>query len=236
MTFISSIECNNYETYATPILSFDIDWAHDEVIADVLNLISNYTVDSTWMVTHQTDLIQEISSNSSCELGIHPNFNFLLSGDFRNGKSAQEIVERMMVLLPNAKVVRSHSVCQSSRLSHIFASAGIEYESNDYIPGGQVSPIHPWKLENSLTKVPYFFSDELACLGAVPSIADLVSYEGLKVFDFHPIHVFLNTESLDRYEKTRSVHHNPSELIKHRYTGYGTRSRLIDLLDTCFKS
>jgi len=42
--------------------------------------------------------------------------------------------------------------------------------------------------------------------------------------------VFLNTESLDRYERTRPIHRDPSELIKHRFDGYGTRSRLIDLL------
>ena len=58
---------------------------------------------------------------------------------------------------------------------------------------------------------------------------------GLKVFDFHPIHVFLNTESLERYERTRALHHNPKELIKHRYEGYGTRNRLIELLELAKK-
>lgn len=61
----------------------------------------------------------------------------------------------------------------------------------------------------------------------------LVALEGVKVFDFHPIHIFLNTESLDRYERTRPYHQNPSELIKHRYKGYGTRNRLIELLELC---
>ena len=54
---------------------------------------------------------------------------------------------------------------------------------------------------------------------------------GFHVFDFHPIHVFLNTESLDRYERTRSIHQNPKELIKHRYQGHGTRSWLMELLE-----
>ncbi len=53
---------------------------------------------------------------------------------------------------------------------------------------------------------------------------------GLKVFDFHPIHVFLNTETLECYERTQTSHHSPNELIKHRCQGYGTRSRLIELL------
>ena len=54
---------------------------------------------------------------------------------------------------------------------------------------------------------------------------------GLKCFDFHPIHVFLNTENLNRYERTRPIHQNPKELIKYRYQGYGTRSRSMELLE-----
>ena len=53
----------------------------------------------------------------------------------------------------------------------------------------------------------------------------------MKVFDFHPIHVFLNTESLNRYERARPFFQNPKELIKHRYEGYGTRNRFIELLE-----
>ena len=53
----------------------------------------------------------------------------------------------------------------------------------------------------------------------------------LLVYDFHPIHVFLNTESIERYEETRLLHHKPNELIKHRYNGYGIRNQLIDLIE-----
>lgn len=50
------------------------------------------------------------------------------------------------------------------------------------------------------------------------------------VINFHPIHVFLNTESMDRYESVRHIHQNAQELLKYRYEGYGTRNLLIDLL------
>ena len=61
-------------------------------------------------------------------------------------------------------------------------------------------------------------------------ISQLLVREGLKVFDFHPIHVYLNTEDLSRYEQTRSLHHNPAELIKHRFAGTGTRTALEFIL------
>ena len=61
-------------------------------------------------------------------------------------------------------------------------------------------------------------------------IAADLNYKGLRVLTFTQF-IFLNTESLDRYESTRSLHHNPKELIKHRFMGYGTRNRLFDLLE-----
>lgn len=236
MSFMETISIGEPSTYSKPFISFDIDWAHDEVIFDVFSLVSKYQLDTTWMVTHKTDLLDDLFKSRKCELGIHPNFNYLLEGDFRLGNSAQEIVDGVMSIVPKAKVVRSHSVCQSSRISEIFSLAGILVETNDYIPASQVSLIQPWTLPNGITKAPYFFSDELACLTSTPDNLSLVSRQGLRIFDFHPIHVFLNTESLDRYERTRPLHQNPRELIKHRYEGYGTRSRLIELLELCRQS
>ena len=62
-------------------------------------------------------------------------------------------------------------------------------------------------------------------------IEDLVIRSGLKVFDFHPIHIFLNTENLKRYDQTRSIHQKPEELIKHRFSGFGVRDQFIKLLE-----
>lgn len=81
-----------------------------------------------------------------------------------------------------------------------------------------------------------FFCDYVTAMTTYTPMMELASRPGLKVFDFHPIHVFLNTESLDRYERTRPLHQNPKELIKHRYQGDGTRSRLIELLELCRQS
>jgi hypothetical protein len=235
MSFIEKIKLEQPSSYCRPIITFDIDWAHDDIIFDLHHLVASFKIETTWMVTHKSDYLYDLRKSSNCELGIHPNFNYLLSGDLRLGKSAEEVVERMMVLVPSCKVVRSHSVCQSSRISQIFWNAGIKFESNDYMPASLIAVVEPWELEIGIIKVPYFFSDELACMRSTPSISELYCRAGLKIFDFHPIHVFLNTESLDRYERTRPLHQNPKELIKHRFEGYGTRSRLIELLELSAK-
>jgi hypothetical protein len=81
-------------------------------------------------------------------------------------------------------------------------------------------------------KVPHFWEDDAAFIYKEKiDIKLLCDRRGLKVFDFHPIHAFLNTENTKRYESTRSWHHDPEKLIKHRGDHpNGTRFLLKQLL------
>jgi hypothetical protein len=78
--------------------------------------------------------------------------------------------------------------------------------------------------------VPHFWQDNVALKMELLFPLEKEIKSSLSVFDFHPIHVFLNTEHLDRYELTRDLHQNPEELIKNRYEGEGTRTKLLNLL------
>ena len=221
------------ESYIEPILTFDIDWAHDEVLEDTIELVESFNAKAVWFVTHDTILLERLRSNPNFELGIHPNFNFLLNGDDRNGKNAEEVVDRLLEIVPDAKSVRSHSVTQSSRLSQLFLSKGLTHESNDYTPVDPKLELHPWFMEIGLIKTPYCWSDELNCIKAsAVSVENIKKLNGLKIFDFHPIHVFLNTENLERYEISRKAHYLPSELITFRNQNYGTRNILIEFLSS----
>lgn len=212
-------------------LTFDIDWACDEVLAETINLVEEAAVAATWFVTHDTPLLNRLRENPKFELGIHPNFNFLLNNDVRNGGTAEEVVNRLLAVVPGAKSVRSHSMTQNSSILQIFAENGLTHDANHFVPEQAGIELKPWRLWNGLIKVPYFWEDDVACAYTKNThIKDLTKRGGLKVFDFHPIHVFLNTESLDRYKCTREIHRNPEALGKHRYAGEGTRSALETLL------
>ena len=131
-----------------------------------------------------------------------------------------------------ATSVRSHSLCFGSLIQTAYQEFGITHDSSVIIPYQHNSqPIFPWKMWDGLIRVPYFFCDYVTAMTTDEKIPNLANRSGLKVFDFHPIHVFLNTESLVRYERTRPLHRNPKELIKHRFDGYGTRNRLLELLE-----
>ena len=78
---ISEIKVSDPETWKDRVfLTFDIDWAHDEVLEDTLNLVSDYNVKATFFATHKTSVNLKIISNPNFELGIHPNFNLEFNG------------------------------------------------------------------------------------------------------------------------------------------------------------
>ena len=198
--FISNISLENNDWGQSLYLTFDIDWASDEVIADSLNILQKQGIKSTWFVTHYTPILERLKENKNIELGIHPNFNFLLNGDFRNGRNAEEVVDRLLEIVPNAKSVRSHAMTQSSGLLELFYNKGLTHDCNHFIPEQTEIILKPWRLWNNLIKVPYFWEDDINCVSENrTAINDLVNRKGIKVFDFHPIHVFLNLENIDRY-------------------------------------
>lgn len=213
-------------------LTFDIDWACDEVLLDTIELVEHFGVAATWFVTHDTPLLERLRGNTKFELGLHPNFNSLLEGNCEVGLNAEKIIEDILKVVPEAKSVRSHSLTQNSRLQEIFIEKGLTHECNNLIPEQSNIILQPWKLWNGLLKVPHFWEDDAVCIYRNnTSITELLHRNGLKVFDFHPIHVFLNTESLSRYDETRQWHKSTSKLINHRYSGHGTRSKLLQLLE-----
>jgi hypothetical protein len=95
--------------------------------------------------------------------------------------------------------------------------------------------ITPWREIPEVTSVPSIWEDLYSVWTEEPiAIHDVASRRELKVFIFHPIHVFLNTDSADLYELTREVHRHPEELAKHRSDSpLGSESSLRALLDRC---
>lgn len=233
---ISSIDLDEPRSWEDKIfLTFDIDWAHDDVLADCIDLVEQADVSATWFVTHETPLLERLRANPKFELGIHPNFNFLFNMQSQAGASADEVVKRVMALVPEATAVRSHHMTQSSGLLNIFRDNGLTHDCNHFIPVTAGMTLKPWELWGGLLRVPYSWEDDVMCVYGqkyeLPSISEMLRQDGLLVFDFHPIHVYLNTEDLQRYERTRSIHYQPDALLCERFDGVGARRWLLEILE-----
>ena len=231
---ICTIDLERLETWEDRIfLTFDIEWAEDAVLSDTIDLIEAAKVSATWFVTHETPLLARLRDNPAFELGIHPNFNPLLNGNTAQGRDAEEIVDRLMAIVPEARSVRSHSMTQSSRLQNLFKARGLEFECNHFIPEQSAICLKPWRLWNGMTKVPYCWEDDVAALYArMEAFGELENRAGLRVIDFHPIHVFLNTAEMGHYDVTRDLHRHPEILRKCRNTEkIGARDVLQTILE-----
>lgn len=230
MDFInfSDIDLQNSDSWkGKAILSFDIDWAIDPVIDDVLDLLDEAGLKATFFITHQTETLNRIRANSKYELGIHPNFNPLIEKN-PNALSAKETLEQILKIVPEAKVLRSHGMTHSGRWLSLYKEMGIEFLSQYYMGG--VNSIQPFAHINGLVEAPIFFADDgFAYESGQGKNWDIESSikpnkEFLKVFNFHPIHIKLNTPDFTYYDKARHTFHSINELNNHIYTGFGVRN------------
>ena len=88
-----------------------------------------------------------------------------------------------------------------------------------------------------MIKVPYFWEDDVHHLFEWDwNVEKIANCDGLKVFNFHPIHVFLNTENINGYEIVKNQMQNIEYLRSHiNDKNYGTYKFLIDLIEKSIK-
>ena len=208
--------------------SSDIDWAPEEVIHDTLSLFEQYQVKCTLFATHSSTAIKNCEKKLF-EVAIHPNFNPLLEG---KGGSVDKVLEELIAIYPDSKGVRSHSVTQNSYILNAFKRHGLFYDSNHFLP--YHSGIKPFVIWNGLIRIPYNWEDDIHWMyGNSFNTSNInLSDNGLNIFDFHPIHVFLNTENSERYENAKKYYHQPEKLLtlRNQTPIPGTRDLLINLL------
>ena len=212
------------------IFTSDIDWAPDEIIEYMLDIFVSYQTKCTLFVTHPSDVLKKCNRDLF-EIAIHPNFNPLLNGNISD-KSADSILDELMNWYPEARGVRSHSMTQNTPLLGKFLEKGLLYEANHFLP---YQKIQPFKLWNGLWRIPYNWEDDIhfAYQNSFTEVGMTLNDDDLFVFDFHPIHVFLNTENEQRYQNAKEHYHNPTELKKiANQDTPGTEDMLIYLLKT----
>jgi hypothetical protein len=188
------------------VVTFDIDWAPDFAIDAAAAQLRAAGVRATWFVTHASPAVDRLRESPDLfELGIHPNF-FAHSS---HGDSLEEVLDHVKRLVPEARSIRSHGLYHSSRvLAAIARDDRLEVDSSIFLPGHpHLRPV-PLRLGgHSITRIPYFWSEEYEWELERPnwSLDPIVAGEGLKVLNFHPIHVFLNSADGAPYQALKAA-------------------------------
>lgn len=234
---IGSIDPDREDTWRGRIfVTVDVDWASDAVLAHTAELLARIGVAATFFVTHDTPVLRDIRSHPRFELGIHPNFNDLLTGSEAHAGDARSKIAALLDVVPEARCVRSHSMTQSSRLLETFSAFGLTHDCNHFVPSFTGIVLVPYRHWNGMVRVPYFWEHDVALLyrdgmQREMNIRAAARAAGLRVFDFHPIHVALNTPTMEYYEATRAVHRDWDAVRAARHPGFGIAT-MLELLAT----
>jgi hypothetical protein len=216
-------------------LTVDVEWAHDDVLADLVGLIEARGLKATFFCTHSGILVP------GHERALHPNFSrsgdtMRLLGTRVAGLTETEIyrhvVQTTRTFCREAVGIRGHRQFFDSALLPIYRDCGLEYESSQFLP--LAANLVPVRRPHDIIGIPIYYIDH-SDLSAGYTGFDLGAFRldrpGLKVFDFHPNTVFINAATNDHYNASKACYHNPARLLAMRHTGQGVRTLLVGLLD-----
>jgi hypothetical protein len=217
-------------------LTVDVEWAHPDVLADLLGPINARGLKATFFCTHAGI---EVPGH---ERALHP--NFLRSGETMRclGAAAAEmsdvdiyrhVIETTKEFCPEAVGVRGHRQFFDSTLLPIYQQYGIEYDASLLLP--LAKGLRPALKPHDVLELPTYYIDH-SDLSAGYTNFDVralgLDWPGLKVFDFHPNTVFINASSIAHYDASKAHYRDPQKLLAMRQQGPGARTLFIELLDS----
>ena len=218
-------------------ITVDLDWAPDFAIEELINTLIDYQVKATWFITHKSKAVERLYEYPErFELGIHPNF---LPGSTQ-GESPSEILAHLMELVPQARSMRTHSLVQSTHLlQRVMDETPVVNDVSLFLrhcPG--LKSHRFYYAEKYLCRLPYFWEDDLEMEAPAPcwEVEPLLAMgNGLKIFDFHPMYLYLNCVNLaPGYNKLKNSNARLQDVTKqatdaYRRSGPGPQTLLRQL-------
>ena len=200
-------------------MTIDLEWCPTPIIQDTIQLLDEFDISATLFSTHNDKMQVE-----EHERALHPNF-------FDQEDDDEVVISELYDMFPMANGIRSHGLYIHSRLRSAYPES-ITYESN-YIQYLEPN-ISPHWMHQQIVQFPIYFMDDMWLRTndnhEPVDTSTLVNKEGLKVFDFHPVHVYLNTSTITEYEHAKQHYDSPEKLETLRTDEYGVRDLFTALL------
>ena len=205
-------------------ITLDVDWAPEPVIADVVGLLDAHEIKATFFATGSSEVLRSATLRGH-EISLHPNY--------KDGTSPKSTLAQLKQLWPAARGVRAHGLKSSSALLKMYLDEGLEYNCDAFVPDQEILRPFLRLTKTRLVCLPFCWEDDTHFKSGLPFETDCLRLdrEGLLIYNFHPIHIYLNTDSDLTYRSVRSDYQDPESLLKKRVKGKGTRTLFLDLLD-----
>lgn len=208
------------------------------------------TFDTDYMMPSEMDyFLEELPLPGECTFFItepYPNTNWknheLAPHPFFQADEAWSVTTEKLVnqLSSQPKGIRTHSCAYIQPFGSYLNEAGYDYISVVTLLGKEnLQPYrHPW----GIWELPIYYMDNMDFCMSInwpdlqhapfnPALIEkAIQGDGLFVFDFHPLHLALNTPSYDYYCRIREQRmQNQDSAFNYTFTGYGTRTFYLEL-------
>jgi hypothetical protein len=148
----------------------------------------------------------------------------------------EEVLSKIHQIVPEAVTVRNHCLTTGSRIMAKQKEYGLKYDLNMLYPPRSDDSIQSFKDWNDIYRIPFIYEDDIwLTMSEKRDVQYYLSddFSAPRVFNFHPIHIFLNSDKLNRYEEARPFFDNYEVLKKYRNLDeFGIRDFLIQLIST----
>lgn len=181
-------------------LTFDTDWMTSEALGTFLQIYPDLPP-STFFLHEYTKGFD----SGTHEINPHPTIEFNSKKDNR-GELEKQISTKPMGIRP-------HSCVSSHMLSLEWANSGYRYQSVEVDLGNEKLKMRP--LPWGLYEIPIFYMDNMSMWGQINGLQDnfkninylerAIDTSNTLIFDFHPIHIALNTKSVEDYQRKKAL-------------------------------
>lgn len=215
------------------VLTSDVDFVSDDFLELAYKPLKDYPL--TVFMTEKSDFLENaLQQTPSWEAEPHPNF----CDGSTHGSSLEEVFATIEHFSGDRLGFRCHKYYSSNDIEEAFAGKGFAYASNICTDLSTVSPF--WD-RCGILQIPIFFEDGgYLKYHGIPKLDDILKRmtdNGVYVFNFHPIHLALNSCDFSAIRKLKDSM-PPSQYSSlsakdaqaYRNNGYGVSDFLKELL------
>lgn len=180
------------------VITFDVDWVPAYITEFIADILARSGTKATWFATHPCPSLARLRARADLfELGIHPNFR----PNSSHGKTVAEVLDYARKLVPEGRTMRAHGLLQSiSLFDDIMRQTEVIADVTTYMPHlPELVPAEIWRAGRVMLRIPTYWQDELEMTRPNPvwdadRLVGAGTGSGVKVFNFHPIHVYVNRQ------------------------------------------
>lgn len=192
------------------VLTFDSDWCPSmvlELVLDMLDAAGGYK--GVFFLTNRLEesLMARLRDNKNIQIGIHPNLRF-----YDPGFSIDTVIDNLINEIPEATACRIHRLIWWPAIAKKLKVNGILYDSSVIMPYNP--SIIPYRV-HGIFQFPIYFGDSYFMIRETPfsGFSSVFKRDAmLRVFNFHPIHIYANTTCDNDWQTIKKVLHNKDKL------------------------